>query len=202
MYPQVALSTVEREDVQRVSEWLEDREVNASWYGLGDDGQPLHIGYSPQQIVQASANEWSQVFENEYRKIYSIHSPEGEHVGEGHLVIEWPLQEAQLFILIGRKDLWHHHYGTSALIGLLDHAFGPLGLHRVWVDIPEYNEPGLQMVQHVGFVMEGHLRKTHPKNKEWFDSTVLGLLSEEYPRRRAKLMETAITSPIKRHQTP
>ena len=49
------------------------------------------------------------------------------------------------------------------------------------------------MVQHVGFVVEGHLRKTHPKNNEWFDSTVLGLLSEEYARRRVKLMETAVT---------
>ena len=47
------------------------------------------------------------------------------------------------------------------------------------------------MAQHVGFVMEGRLRKTHRKNNEWFDSTILGLLSDEYPRRRAKLMETA-----------
>jgi len=45
----------------------------------------------------------------------------------------------------------------------------------------------------VGFVMEGHLRKTHRKNDEWYDSTVFGLLSDEYPRRRAKLMETAVT---------
>ena len=47
------------------------------------------------------------------------------------------------------------------------------------------------MAQHVGVVMEGRLRKTHRKNNEWFDSTILGLLSDEYPRRRAKLMETA-----------
>jgi len=49
------------------------------------------------------------------------------------------------------------------------------------------------MAQHVGFVMEGRLRKTHRKNDEWFDSTVLGLLADEYPRRRARLMETAVT---------
>ena len=188
MYPQVALSTVEREDVQRVSEWLEDREINASWYGLGDDGQPLHIGYSPRQIVQASATEWSQVFENEYRKIYSIHSPEGEHVGEGHLVIEWSLQEAQLFILIGRKDLWHLHYGTSALMRMLDEVFTNLELHRAWVDVPEYNVHALQMCRHLGFVLEGHLRRTHRKDNDWYDSFAMGLLADEYSRRRARLL--------------
>ena len=188
MYPQVALSTVEREDVQRVSEWLADRDINTSWYGLGDDGHPLHIGYSPQQILQASATEWSQVFENEDRKIYSIHSPEGEHVGEGHLVIEWSLKEAQLFILIGRKDLWHLHYGTSALMRMLDEVFTNLELHRAWVVVPEYNEHALQMFRHLGFVLEGHLRRTHRKDNDWYDSFAMGLLTDEYSRRRARLL--------------
>ena len=192
MFPKVSLTTVTREDVQRVDEWLNDPEVNSSWYGLGEGGEPLHIGYSPREFLQATEEEWRQNFENEDRRIYSVYTNEGDHIGEGQLVIEWSLLEAQLFLLIGRKEMWHHHYGTSALIGLLDHAFGPLGLHRVWVDVSEYNEPGLQMVQHVGFVLEGRLRKSHRKNNEWFDSTVLGLLADEYPRRRAKLLETAI----------
>lgn len=196
MYPQVALSTVEREDVQRVSDWLTDREVNTFWYGLGDDGQPLHIGYSPQHILQAPPTEWRQVFENEDRKIYSIHSPDGEHVGEGQLVIEWSRQEAQLYILIGRKDLWHLHYGTSALLQLLDEAFTTLKLHRVWVDVPEYNEHALQMFRHLGFVLEGHLRRTHRKDNDWYDSFAMGLLSNEYARRRAKLLADAAGQPL------
>jgi RimJ/RimL family protein N-acetyltransferase len=188
MFPQVALSAVEREDVQRVCDWLTDREVNTFWYGLGDDGQPIHIGYSPRQILLASPSEWSQVFENEDRKFYSIHAPDGQHVGEGQLVIEWSRQEAQLFILIGRKDLWHLHYGTSALVHLLDEAFNSLELHRVWVDVPEYNEHALQMFRHLGFVLEGHLRRTHRKDHDWYDSFAMGLLADEYTRRRARLL--------------
>jgi RimJ/RimL family protein N-acetyltransferase len=193
MFPEVTLVTPTRDDVQRMADWLNDPDVNAVWYGVGDDGKPLHTSYLPETVLAGGEPEWDQVFNDENRTIYSIYSGDGEHIGEGQLAVEWPLQEARADLLIGRKDLWHHHYGTSALVGLLDHAFGPLGLHRVWVDIPEYNAPGLQMVEHVGFVTEGHLRKTHPKNNEWFDSTVLGLLSDEYPRRRARLMETALT---------
>ena len=191
MFPEVTLVTPTREDVRRLSEWLNDTEVSDVWFGVGDDGKPLHATYTPEAILAGGAEEWEHVFNDQNRSIFSVYNEDGEHIGEGQLLVEWPLEEAQAHLLIGRKDLWHHHYGTSALIGLLDHAFGPLGLHRVWVDVSEYNEPGMQMVQHVGFVLEGHLRKTHRKNNEWFDSAVLGLLSEEYPRRRARLLETA-----------
>mgnify|MGYP001342746261 FL=1 len=193
MFPQVTLAAPIREDVQRMAEWLNDPEVSAVWYGVGDDGKPLHTGYNPEALVAGSQDDWDQVFSDKSRAIFSIYNDDGEHIGEGQLVIEWTLLEARADLLVGRKDLWHHYFGTSGLIGLLDHAFGPLGLHRVWVDVPEYNEPGMQMVQHVGFVVEGHLRKTHRKNDEWYDSSVLGLLAEEYPRRRARLTETAVT---------
>ncbi len=190
MFPQITLSALTREDVERVALWLDDAEVSALWYGLGEDGAPLHIGYSPREILGAPEGEWDESLEDEeFRKILSVYTSEGEHIGEGQLVFEWPLFEAQLFLMIGRKDLWHHHYGTSALIAMLDEAFTSYDLHRVWVDVPEYNENALRLCRHVGFVLEGHFRKTHRKEDSWYDSFAMGLLSDEYERRRARLME-------------
>ena len=191
MYPDVTLTSITHADVQRMVSWLDDQEVNALWYGLDDEGLPMHMGYSPHRMLRASPQEWNQVFGSEDRKIYSVYTAEGEHIGEGQLFVEWPLLEAQLVLIIGRKDLWHHHYGSMALIQLLDEAYDALNLHRVWVDVPEYNEHALQMFRHIGFVLEGHLRKTHRKNGEWFDSYAMGLLTEEYSRRRARLMGSA-----------
>ena len=188
MYPDVTLTSITHADVQRMVTWLDDEEVNALWYGLDDEGLPLHMGYSPHRMLRASPQEWNQVFGSEDRKIYSVYTAEGDHIGEGQLFVEWPLLEAQLVLIVGRKDLWHHHYGTMALIKLLDEAYDNLNLHRVWVDVPEYNEHALQMFRHIGFVLEGHLRKTHRKNNEWFDSYAMGLLTEEYARRRSRLM--------------
>ena len=191
MFPEVKLISATREDVERVAEWLDDAEVNSMWYGLGEDALPLHIGYSPHRVLQAPEEELQTIFDHEDRKIYSVYTQENEHIGEGQLVIEWPLLEAQLFLLIGRKDLWHHHYGTMALIKLLDQAYETHGLHRVWVDVPEYNEHALQMFRHIGFVLEGHFRKAHRKDGEWYDSSTMGLLADEYTRRRSRLMGTA-----------
>ena len=191
MLPEVSLQTPTRDDVQRLASWLNDSEVNSLWYGLGEDGLPLHIGYSPQQFVQESEEEWNRVFQDVDRKIYAIYTKDGEHIGEGQLLIEWALLEAQVFMLIGRKDLWHHHYGTMALIHLLDQAYESFELHRAWVDVPAYNEHALQMCRHLGFVLEGHLRKTHRKDDEWYDSFAMGLLTDEYNRRRSRLMGSA-----------
>ncbi|HIN05488.1 MAG TPA: N-acetyltransferase [Dehalococcoidia bacterium] len=188
MLPDVSLMPPGREDIQRMADWLADNEVNSFWYGRGDDGIALHHGYSPQRVIGSSEDEWKRIFEDHDRRIYAIYTQDGQHIGEGQLVIDWPLQEAQIFILIGRKDLWHHHYGTMGLILLLDEAYNTFELHRVWADIPEYNEHALQMFRQIGFVLEGHLRKTHPKDGEWYDSLAMGLLTDEYVRRRSRVM--------------
>ena len=191
MLPEVKLGPVSRQDIEQMLEWLKDEEVNAAWYGTSEEGEPLHIGYSPADILQASDTEWEELFGDESRKIFSVQTADGDHIGEAQMVIEAPLWEAQLFILIGRKDLWYRGYGTSGLVHLLDLAFYTYGLHRAWVDIPEYNLPAIHMCERIGFVLEGRLRGTHRKGGEWFDSLAMGLLADEYARRRARLVERA-----------
>ncbi len=189
MSPDVALTKPTKDDVERLAGWLEDTEVNSSWYGRGEDGRPLHAGYTPSALLEGGDEELDRVFNDENRRVFSIYTAEGEHIGEGQLVVEWPLLEAQAYVLVGRKDLWHHHYGTNAMVGLLDYAFNDMGLHRVWVDVPDYNGHAMGMVKQLGFVLEGHFRKSHRRDDEWFDSSVLGLLADEYSRRRPRVVQ-------------
>ncbi len=198
MLPDIVLKPVSREDVQRLAQWLNDPAVSSFWYGGGEDGRPLHIGYSPHNLLQASEEEWKQVFEDEDRKIFSVYTPNNEHIGEGQLAVNWPLLEAQAHVVIGRKDMWHQQFGSAAMLKLLDSAFGSYGLHRVWVDIPDYNERALDMCRHLGFVLEGRRRRTHRKDGNWYDSIAMGLLVDEYLRRRPSHTDT----PAKRTASP
>ena len=76
MLPEIALLPPTREDVQRLVQWLDDNEVNSLWYGRGEDGLPLHIGYSPHRVLQASEADLQRVFDDEDRKIFAIpHQP-------------------------------------------------------------------------------------------------------------------------------
>ena len=191
MLPEIRLVQPTRDDVMRIAGWLEDPEVNGSWYGTNELDEPIHIGYSPKHMLDAGGAEWESVFGGQDRHILSVLSVEGEHIGEAQMIVEVPLLEAQLFVLIGRKDLWYWGFGTAAIVELLDMAFDTYGLHRAWVEIPEFNLPAIHMCERLGFILEGRLRNTYHKDGEWYDSLAMGLLSNEYPSRRASLMGEA-----------
>ena len=193
MFPQVSLTAPTRDDVERLMGWLEDDEVNTSWYGLGDDGQPLHAGYVPSHVLEGDENDWTGCFNDDNRKVFAVYSNDGEHIGEAQLVIRMALAGSpSLYSGWPQGSVAPSLWGPIFPVSLLDHAFNDLGLHRIWVDVPEYNKPALDMVEHIGFVVEGHFRKAHRRGDQWFDSYALGLLAEEYPRRRARLMETNV----------
>lgn len=185
MIPQVSLLPVSREDVQRIIQWLQDNEVCASWYGRDEKGEPIHIGYSPKEILGASPEEWERVFSDRERRIYSIYTAEGVHIGEARMEIDEALKNAQLFVLIGKKELWGQRYGSAAMLQLLDLVFNVFRLHRAWVDVAEYNLPGIRLCEHIGFVLEGRMRGSRLKDGTWYDSLVMGLLADEYARRKA-----------------
>ncbi len=177
---EVVLNNVSREDVSRIREWLQDEEVAESWFGRYSYGDPAHLGYHPEEMERASDDEWGRVFGDPEHRILSIYTPNGEHIGEVHVALEESLGDGQMSILIGRKDLWHHGYGTAGARAALALAFKDWGLYRVWVDVPEYNKAARAMFEHMGFVHEGTLRKSRPHEGSRFDSVVMGILAAEY----------------------
>lgn len=181
--PQIKLRQVTREDVSRIKRWLEDEEVSESWFGRYSYGDPAHLGYHPTEMENASDEEWNRVFSDPEHRILSIDTVEGEHIGEIHIAIEESLGDGQVSILIGRKDMWHHGYGTTAMRETLSLAFNEYGVYRLWVDIPEYNTAARAMFSHLGFVHEGTLRKSRPHEGSRFDSVVMGILATEYAQR-------------------
>jgi len=181
--PQVSLRPVTHDDVSRIRRWLEDEDVSESWFGRYSYGDPAHLGYHPDQMENASSEEWERVFENPEHRMLSIYTEGGDHIGEVHIAIEESLGDGQLSILIGRTDMWHRGYGTAGVQATLDMAFSELSMYRIWVDIPEYNEAARTLFTHLGFVHEGTLRKSRPHEGSRYDSVVMGMLSTEYAQR-------------------
>ena len=182
----ITLKAVTRDDVRRIRQWLRDEEVSESWFGRYSYGDPAHLGYHPEEVLDYSDERWEEVFNNPEHRMLSIYSESGEHIGEVHVAIEESLGDGHLSILIGRKELWHQGYGTSGTKAALDLAFTEWGLYRVWVDIPEYNKPALAICEHLGFTHEGTLRKSRPHEGSRFDSVVMGMIATEYATRRAE----------------
>ena len=132
-YPNIELSKITRDDVKRIVEWIQDDEVAELWFGRYSYGDAAHLGYDPQKMLNSSNEDWERTFDDKnpepHRTFFSIINPnENEHIGEAQLFIDDALGDAQLSVIIGRKDMWHLGYGSSAVINLMDHAlFSELG---------------------------------------------------------------------------
>jgi len=74
------------------------------------------------------------------------------------------------------KPYWSQGYMREALVGLIDIAFGPLGLNRLEADIDPRNDPSARILEHLGFRREGHMPQRWIVNGETCDTDFFGLL--------------------------
>jgi len=92
---------------------------------------------------------------------------------------------ALFHITIGEKDAWGHGYGTEATRLMVDHAFGALGLHRVWLAVFEFNERAIRSYLSCGFVTEGRSREAIWRDGRWWDELHMSVLEPEWRLREA-----------------
>jgi len=88
-------------------------------------------------------------------------------------------REAALWYELGPAH-WGQGYAVEATSALLDFAFGPLGLHRVWADCDPRNTASCRVVTRLGMTLEGCLRENWFLKGEWCDSMIYGILDNEW----------------------
>ncbi|SNR41057.1 ribosomal-protein-alanine N-acetyltransferase [Blastococcus mobilis] len=70
---------------------------------------------------------------------------------------------------------------SLAVALVCDHAFGPVGLHRVEADIRPENLPSRRLVERLAFRREGLLRRYLDIDGDWRDHISYALLAEDLP---------------------
>ena len=71
-------------------------------------------------------------------------------------------------------------YAAEALRALLDHTFGPLGLHRVHAAIDPRNTAVARLLTRLGFRHEGTHIRSYRHRGAWTDEAVYAVLGEEW----------------------
>lgn len=72
-------------------------------------------------------------------------------------------------------------YMREGLSLVLDHAFGPLGLHRVEANVQPSNASSIALVRRLGFRLEGLSPRYLRIRGEWRDHERYALLADEWP---------------------
>lgn len=95
-------------------------------------------------------------------------------------IVRGALRSAQIGYWVDRE---HAGRGivTTAVALVTDHCFGPVGLHRVEVDIRPENNPSRRVVAKLGFREEGYLVRYLDIDGAWRDHVTYALTVEDIP---------------------
>lgn len=169
----VRLRDVERDDLPRYVEWLNDPEVRRG----------LNVVFP---LSSAEEEAWFEgvLDRPEAERPFAIDALEGErwvHIGGcGLFDLQQRDRRAELGIMIGDKSRWDQGYGTDSMQVLLRHGFETLNLHRIKLRVFEFNERAIKVYRRLGFVEEGRLRQESYQAGRYWDTLVMGLLRSEW----------------------
>lgn len=83
------------------------------------------------------------------------------------------------------KNLWGQGLMVEAVRAALDHGFGTLKLHRIWLEIDPRNRGSIRVAEKAGFAAEGHFRKSFFFAGTYLDSVYYAMLYEDWIKTRA-----------------
>ncbi len=157
--------------------WMQDSE-----YGQMLDSEPPRL-FSPEQV-----QKWLEkhLKDNQHDTfLFLIHSlTDDRPIGFVELDgVQWTHRNTFLGIAIGERELWNQGYGTDAMRVILRYGFTELNLHRVSLNVFEYNARALRVYEKLGFVEEGRLREFVQREGRRWDFIFMGILRDEWEQR-------------------
>jgi len=163
------LRAIEREDIPTFVRWFNDPEVR----------QYLAM-YMPMSM--AEEEKWFEcLLENQDSRIFAIETEDSVHIGNcGLHNFDWKNRRAVLGIVIGEKEYWGKGYGSDAICTLLGFAFGEMNLHRVQLEVHDFNARAIRCYEKCGFKLEGCQRDALFRSGNYHDTLIMGILREEF----------------------
>ena len=166
----VRLRPVEDSDLPLYVRWINDPDVR-HW---------LHRSERPLSTLELERGRVEGMRRDPGTLVWCIEA-ERRPIGDVRLLeIDTAHGRAELGIAIGEKGCWGRGYGTDAIRLVLRHAFGELGLRRVWLITDADNARGIRCYEKCGFLHEALLRGHRLRYGLPLDMLAMGVLREEF----------------------
>jgi len=171
--------------------WYRDEDMEGLFALQSDSGQLAYVPFdvrTREEVAEHLAWRLSNrtLSEPDDRLgVAVIRTDDGAYLGD--LVIFFQSAENQggeigYMLLAGHQG---KGYATEAVTGLLDLAFGSLGLRRIVAHIDARNSSSAAVAERVGMRLEAqHVEDEHFKG-EWTDSLIYAMLRSEWEKRRS-----------------
>ena len=103
----------------------------------------------------------------------------------GLINLDWRNRSGELGIVIGKRDYLGKGYGKEAVDLLLGFGFNELNLHRIGLQVFDFNERAIRSYTKSGLVEEGRLREAFYREGAFHDIVLMGITEEEFRLRSA-----------------
>lgn len=97
--------------------------------------------------------------------------------------IDWARRCANFRILLAGPRLYGQGLGSEATRLIVAHGFGPLGLHRIELEVFDFNPRARHVYEKAGFEVEGVRRDALWWDGVWHSSILMAQLQPDYERR-------------------
>ena len=173
----IRLRGVERADLPKFHEWVNDPEVN--------EGLAVYLPMS--MLDEENWLEGASRRDQEQKPL-SIDIKDGNDwrlIGNcAFFDIEWIPRTAEFGILIGDKSVWNQGYGTETVELILQHGFETLNLNRIHLKVYSTNPRARRVYEKAGFILEGTMRQAVYRQGKYADIQIMSTLRSEWDARR------------------
>lgn len=163
-----------------------------------DDAEPMFAALSDEESMRLTGTQQTFTFEQvqqfcqriseaDDRVDYAI-TVKGDPTYVGEVVlneIDWDNRSASFRIALGNQKLFGKGYGTEATQLILDFGFQTLKLHRIELEVYDFNPRAQHVYEKVGFVREGVRRDVLLWNGRYQSAIIMSILEEEYLAKRS-----------------
>lgn len=168
----VRLRAIEREDLPMFVRWFNQPEVR----------QFIQM-YEP--MSRAGEERWfeeRQARKNDFLFCIEARDDSG-YVPIGNLglhQIDWKNRCAVFGIVIAEMPYWGKGFGTDAVRTMVRFGFKTLNLHRIELEVYDFNPRAMRCYEKSGFRREGTRRQAHYYDGVYHDVHIMSILSDEY----------------------
>jgi UDP-4-amino-4,6-dideoxy-N-acetyl-beta-L-altrosamine N-acetyltransferase len=171
--PLIGLRALSQEDRLQLLTWRNDPGVRRWMYTDHWISHEEHAAWFDLAVVDRSRRYW-------------VIECDGAPVGLANIYgLDAKNGRASWAFYLGEAGMRGKGVGAVVEYRVIEHAFGPLGLNKLWCEVLAENLGVLRLHESFGFQREALFRDHLLKDGTWTDVVGLGLLRSEWEARRA-----------------
>lgn len=166
----VILRPTKVSDAPRFVKWFNDPEVNKFMY-IRRLTLKKEIRYLKNAIKDKNKHNMQIEFS-------------GKHIGLVGLEVDKNNNRGGFGLMIGEKQFWSQGIGEESSRLMIDYAFKKLKVHRLDLDVYDYNLRAVNLYKKLGFKKEGVKRQHNRYNGKYTNVIYMGMLASEWKNKK------------------